>query len=82
MTETMNFTQEWDKTFELSEEVEHKVTFTNHFLSSSSRSLSTKRGDWKTTSSRSVWSVWSIERTIFWAYAQEMAKRGYLTICF
>ena len=32
MTETMNFTQEWDKTFKLSEEVEHKkVTFTNHF---------------------------------------------------
>ena len=29
MTETMNFTQEWDKTFKLSEEVEHKkVTFT------------------------------------------------------
>ena len=24
MTETMNFTQEWDKTFKLSEEVEHK----------------------------------------------------------
>ena len=30
MTETMNFTQEWDKTFKLSEEAEHKkVTFTN-----------------------------------------------------
>ena len=24
MTEKMNFTQEWDKTFKLSEEVEHK----------------------------------------------------------
>lgn len=32
MTETINFTQEWDKTFKLSEEVKHKkVTFTNHF---------------------------------------------------
>ena len=29
MTEIMNFTQEWDKTFKLSEEVEHKkVTIT------------------------------------------------------
>ena len=24
MTEAMNFTQEWDRTFKLSEEVEHK----------------------------------------------------------
>ena len=68
MTETMNFTQEWDKTFELSEEVEHKkVTFTNHFgITLVADLYQPKRGDWKTTSSRSVWSVWSGEEQSSW----------------
>ena len=84
MTETMNFTQEWDKTFELSEEVEHKkVTFTNHFGITLVADLYQPKGVTGKLPALAVSGPFgAVKEQASGLYAQEMAKRGYLTIAF
>ena len=84
MTETMNFTQEWDKTFELSEEVEHKkVTFTNHFGITLVADLYQPKGVTGKLPALAVSGPFgAVKEQSSGLYAQEMAKRGYLTIAF
>ena len=82
MTETMNFTQEWDKTFELSEEVEHKkVTFTNHFGITLVADLYQPKGVTGKLPALAVSGPFgAVKEQASGLYAQEMAKRGYITV--
>ena len=82
MTETMNFTQEWDKTFELSEEVEHKkVTFTNHFGITLVADLYQPKGVTGKLPALAVSGPFgAVKEQSSGLYAQEMAKRGYITV--
>ena len=84
MTETMNFTQEWDKTFKLSEEAEHKkVTFTNHFGITLVADLYQPKGTTGKLPALAVSGPFgAVKEQASGLYAQEMAKRGYLTIAF
>ena len=84
MTETMNFTQEWDKTFKLSEEVEYKkVTFTNHFGITLVADLYQPKGVTGKLPALAVSGPFgAVKEQASGLYAQEMAKRGYLTIAF
>ena len=84
MTETINFTQEWDKTFKLSEEVEHKkVTFTNHFGITLVADLYQPKGVAGKLPALAVSGPFgAVKEQSSGLYAQEMAKRGYLAIAF
>ena len=78
----MNFTQEWDKTFELSEEVEHKkVTFTNHFGITLVADLYQPKGVTGKLPALAVSGPFgAVKEQASGLYAQEMAKRGYITV--
>lgn len=84
MTETMNFTQEWDKTFKLSEEVEYKkVTFTNHFGITLVADLYQPKGVTGKLPALAVSGPFgAVKEQSSGLYAQEMAKRSYLAIAF
>lgn len=84
MTETMNFTQEWDKTFKLSEEVEYKkVTFTNHFGITLVADLYQPKGVTGKLPALAVSGPFgAVKEQSSGLYAQEMAKRSYLAITF
>ena len=85
MTETMNFTQEWDKAFELSEEVEHKkVNFTNHFGITLVADLYQPKGVTGKLQHFAVSGPFgAVKERIFWPFMlRKLAKRGYLAIAF
>ena len=84
MTETLNLTAEWDKTFALSNQVEHeKVTFSNHFGITLAADLYKPKGATGKLPALAVSGPFgAVKEQSSGLYAQEMAKRGYLTIAF
>lgn len=84
MTETIKLTQEWDKTFALSDQVDReKVTFTNHFGITLAADLYKPKGATRKLPALAVSGPFgAVKEQSSGLYAQEMAKRGYLTIAF
>lgn len=84
MTKTINMTTEWDKTFALSEQVEHeKVTFTNHFGITLAADLYKPKGVAGKLPALAVSGPFgAVKEQSSGLYAHEMAKRGYLTLAF
>lgn len=84
MTETIQWINEWDKVFPKSEKVEHtKVSFTNHF------GMTLVADVYKPVTASSVLPALAVagpfgavKEQVSGLYAQEMAKRGFLTIAF
>lgn len=84
MTATIQWTNEWDKVFPKSEKVEHtKVSFTNHF------GMTLVADVYKPVTASSVLPALAVvgpfgavKEQVSGLYAQEMAKRGFLTIAF
>ncbi|BAQ24458.1 membrane protein [Streptococcus troglodytae] len=79
MTETINFTKEWDKTFTLSDQVNHeKVTFTNHFGMTLVADLYKPKGVTGNLAALAVSGPFgAVKEQSSGLYAQEMAKRGF-----
>lgn len=82
--EELTLTQEWDKVFPLSEEVNHrKVTFVNHFGITLAADLYEPKEYEGTLPGLAVAGAFgAVKEQISGLYAQEMAKRGYLAIAF
>lgn len=84
MSEKLNLVQEWDKTFPKSEEVNHrKVTFKNHFgITLAADMYEPKNYDGKLPAIAVSGPYGAVKEQSSGLYAQEMAKRGFLTIAF
>ena len=84
MNEKLNLVQEWDKTFPKSEEVNHrKVTFKNHFgITLAADMYEPKNYDGKLAAIAVSGPYGAVKEQSSGLYAQEMAKRGFLTIAF
>lgn len=84
MTESMNYTNEWDKVFAKSDQVDHeKVTFTNHFGITLVADLYQPKGASEPLPALAVAGPFgAVKEQSSGLYAQEMAERGYLTIAF
>ena len=82
--EELKLTTEWDKTFPLSDKVEHcKVTFTNHFGITLAADLYRPKGAGGKLSALAVCGPFgAVKEQSAGIYAHEMAKRGFLTIAF
>ncbi|MCC8015677.1 MAG: alpha/beta hydrolase [Eubacterium sp.] len=82
--EDLELTDEWDKTFELSDEVNHrKVTFVNHFGTTLAADLyEPKEYTGKLAAIAVCGPFGAVKEQASGLYAQEMAKRGYLAIAF
>ena len=74
----------WDKTFELSENVEHKkVTFKNHFgITLAADMYIPKNKEGKLDAIAVCGPFGAVKEQCSGLYAEEMARRGYLTIAF
>lgn len=83
-TESLALTEEWDKVFPLSDEVNHKkVTFTNHFgITLAADMYEPKEYTGKLPAIAVCGPFGAVKEQSSGLYAQEMAKRGYLTIAF
>ena len=83
-TESLALTEEWDKVFPLSDEVNHKkVTFTNHFgITLATDMYEPKEYTGKLPAIAVCGPFGAVKEQSSGLYAQEMAKRGYLTIAF
>lgn len=84
IAENLELTDEWDKTFELSDEVNHrKVTFVNHFGTTLAADLyEPKEYTGKLAAIAVCGPFGAVKEQASGLYAQEMAKRGYLAIAF
>lgn len=84
MSEKINLVEEWDKTFPKSEEVNHrKVTFKNHFgITLAADMYEPKNYDGKLPAIAVSGPYGAVKEQSSGLYAQEMAKRGFLTIAF
>ncbi len=84
VAEDLELTDEWDKTFELSDEVNHrKVTFVNHFGTTLAADLyEPKEYTGKLAAIAVCGPFGAVKEQASGLYAQEMAKRGYLAIAF
>ena len=84
MNEKLNLVQEWDKTFPKSEEVNHrKVTFKNHFgITLAADMYEPKNYDGKLPAIAVSGPYGAVKEQSSGLYAQEMAKKGFLTIAF
>lgn len=84
MKEEINITNEWDKTFELSDKVNHKkVTFKNHFgIILVADMYEPKEYDGKLPAIAVSGPYGAVKEQSSGLYAQEMAERGFLTIAF
>lgn len=82
--ENIELTDEWDKTFPLSDEVDHrKVTFVNHFGITLAADLYEPKEYTGTLPALAVCGAFgAVKEQTSGLYAQEMAKRGFLTIAF
>lgn len=82
--EEIELTEEWDKTFPLSDEVNHrKVTFVNHFGITLAADLYEPRGYAGALPAIAVSGPFgAVKEQSSGLYAQEMAKRGFLAIAF
>lgn len=84
VAENLELTDEWDKTFELSDEVNHrKVTFVNYFGTTLAADLyEPKEYTGKLAAIAVCGPFGAVKEQASGLYAQEMAKRGYLAIAF
>lgn len=82
--EPIELTDEWDKVFELSDEVNHrKVTFVNHFGNTLAADLyEPKEYTGKLPAIAVCGPFGAVKEMSSGLYAQEMAKRGFLAIAF
>lgn len=82
--ETLVLTQEWDKTFELSEKVEHsKVTFVNRYGITLAADMYVPKDREGLLPAIAVCGPFgAVKEQSSGLYAHEMAKRGFLTIAF
>ena len=83
-TEKLTLTQEWDKAYPREESVEHKkVTFRNHFGIELAADMFWPRGaEGKLPTIACCGAFGAVKEQHSGLYAQEMAKRGFLTIAF
>ena len=84
MEEKLNLTQEWDKTFPQSDKVEHsKVTFRNRYGITLAADMYKPKGTAGKLPAIAVCGPFgAVKEQAAGFYAQEMAKRGFLTIAF
>lgn len=84
MDRKLNMTEEWDKTFPLSDKVDHKkVTFHNHFGLTLAADMYTPKGARGKLPAIAVCGPFgSVKEQASGLYAQTMAERGFLTIAF
>lgn len=82
--EKLNLTQEWDKTFPLSDKVEHrKVTFHNRFgITLAADMYLPKRATGKLPAIAVSGPFGAVKEQSSGLYAQTLAERGFLTIAF
>lgn len=82
--EEIVLTEEWDKVFPLSDEVNHrKVTFVNHFgITLAADLYEPKEYEGKLPAIAVCGPYSAVKEQVSGLYAQEMAKRGFLTIAF
>lgn len=83
-TEKITLTQEWDKVYPREESVEHKkVTFRNHFgIELVADLFKPKEAEGKLPAIAVCGAFGAVKEQHSGLYAQEMAKRGFLTIAF
>lgn len=81
---TLNLTQEWDKTFPKSEKVNHrKVTFTNRYGITLAADLYTPKNASGKLAAIAVASPYgAVKEQSGGFYAQTLAERGFVTVCF
>lgn len=84
MEEKLELTQEWDKTFPKSDQVEHsKVTFINRYgITLAADKYKPKGIDGKLPAIAVCGPFGAVKEQAAGLYAQEMAKRGFVTIAF
>ena len=84
MEEKLNLTQEWDKVFPLSDEVSHsKITFHNRYGITLAADLYIPKGATGKLPAIAVSGPFgAVKEQASGLYAQELAKRGFLTIAF
>ena len=84
MSEGLNLVKEWDKTFELSEKVNHrKVTFKNHFGNTLVADMYEPKDYVGQLSAIAVSGPYgAVKEQCSGLYAMKMAERGFLTIAF
>lgn len=84
MSEKLELTQEWDKTFPKSEKVEHsKVTFHNRYgITLAADMYVPKDADGKLPAIAVCGPFGAVKEQCSGLYAQNMAERGFLTIAF
>lgn len=82
--ETLNLTREWDKTFPLSDNVNHdKVTFTNRFGITLAADIYTpKNAEGRLPAIAVGGPFGAVKEQASGLYAQELAERGFLAIAF
>ena len=83
-TEQLTLTQKWDKVFPKSDEVEHsKVTFVNHFgITLAADLYKPRNAEGKLPAIACCGAFGAVKEQHSGLYAQEMARRGFLTIAF
>ena len=84
MEEKLNLTQEWDKVFPLSDEVNHsKITFHNRYgITLAADLYMPKNATGKLPAIAVSGPFGAVKEQASGLYAQELAKRGFLTIAF
>lgn len=84
MNNTLNLTQEWDKTFPQSDKVNHKkVTFTNGFgITLAADMYTPKNAEGKLPAIAVSGPFGAVKEQSSGLYAQEMAERGFVTLAF
>ena len=84
MSDELNIVQDWDKTFELSDKVNHKkVTFKNHFgITLVADMYEPKNYIGKLPAIAVSGPYGAVKEQSSGLYAQEMAERGFLSIAF
>lgn len=82
--ETLNLTQEWDKTFPQSDKVSHrKVTFTNRFgITLAADLYEPKSLGGKAAALAVAGPFGAVKEQVSGRYAQAMAERGFVTLAF
>ena len=82
--ETLNLTQEWDKTFPESDEVNHrKVTFKNRFgITLAADLYEPKNAEGKLAAIAVSGPFGAVKEQVSGLYAQTMAGRGFITLAF
>ena len=83
-TEKLDLTKEWDKTYPRDERVEHcKVTFVNRYgITLAADMFTPKNAEDKLPAIAVAGPFGAVKEQVSGRYAQEMAARGFLTICF